>query len=123
MSIFWPFSKLKFFPLKIFLFFLQYQKRRFLIHVLPFQKMSIFWPLLKLQFFGLIMIVFYLKYPKTIFSDIISVKNSDKRKFDFWTKSMDYPFKKCPFFGHCLNFVFWSFNDCFRFKISKKDLF
>ena len=82
--------------------------------------MCIFWRSLKLQFFGLKMIVFYLKYSTMIFSDIISVKNSDKRKFDFWTKSMDYPFKKCPFFGHCFNFVFWSFNDCFRFKYPKR---
>ena len=51
--------------------------------------MSTFWPLLKLQFVGLKMIVFYLKYPKKIFWDIISVKNRDKRKFDFWTKFMD----------------------------------
>ena len=58
----------------------------------PFWKMSTFWPLLKLQFFGIKMIVFYLKYPKTIFSDIISVKNRDKRKFDFWTKFMN---EKC----------------------------
>ena len=41
------------------------------------------------QFFSLKMIVFYLKYRKTIFSDIISDKNSDKREFDFSTKSMD----------------------------------
>ena len=57
--------------------------------------MSTFWPLLKLQFFGLKMIVFYLKYPKKIFSDIISVKNRDKRKFDFGAKFME----KCPCFG------------------------
>ena len=60
-----------------------------IIHGLtPFKK-SIFWPLLKLQFFGLKMIVFYLKNPKKIYSDIISVKNRAKRKFDFWTKFMD----------------------------------
>ena len=35
------------------------------------------------------MIVFYLKYPKTVFSDIISEKNTDKKNLDFWTKSMD----------------------------------
>ena len=62
--------------------------------------MSTFWPLLKLQFFGLKMIVFYLKYAEMIFSDIIAVKNSDKIKFDFWTKSME-SFGKCPFFGPC----------------------
>ena len=51
--------------------------------------MSTFWPLLKLLFFGLKMIVFYLQYAEMIFSDIIAVKNSDKIKFDFLTKSMD----------------------------------
>ena len=51
--------------------------------------MSTFWPLLKLQFFGIKMIVFYVKYPEMIFSDIIAVNNSDKKKFEFWTKSMD----------------------------------
>ena len=63
--------------------------------------MSTFWPLFKLKFFGLKMIVFYLKYAEMIFSDIIAVKNSDKIKFDFWTKSMDLEIGKCPFFGPC----------------------
>ena len=61
------------------------------IHGLTPLEMSFFFALLKLQFFGLKMTVFYSKYRTTIFSDIISVKNSDKRKFDFWTKSMDKP--------------------------------
>ena len=67
------------------------EKVRFLnkIHGLtPFKNIH-FWPLLKLQFFGLKIIHFYPKYGKTIFSDIVSVKNSDKRKFHFSTKSMD----------------------------------
>ena len=51
--------------------------------------MATFWPLLKFQFFGIKMIVFYLKYPEMILPDIIAVKNSDKKKFDFSTKSMD----------------------------------
>ena len=51
--------------------------------------MSIFSPFLKLQFFGLKMTVCYLKNPKTIFSYVISVKNSDKKKFDFLNKSID----------------------------------
>ena len=99
MSIFWPFLKLyhnfcKKHP---------YEKFRFLdkIHGLTPLENVHFWPLLKLEFFGLKMIVCYLKYPKTIFSDITSVKKSDKRRFDFWTKSMDLPLWKmstfCPF--------------------------
>ena len=39
--------------------------------------MSIFWPFLKRQ---------HPEYRKTIFSDIISVKNTHTRNFDFWTK-------------------------------------
>ena len=103
MSTFWPLLKLQFFGLKMIVFYLQYaemifsdiiavknsDKIKFDFWTKFLWKMSIFWRLLKLQFFGLKMIVFYLKYPKRIFSDIISVKNCDKRKFDFWTKSMD----------------------------------
>ena len=83
-----------------------------------------FLPFLKVQFFGLKMTVFYSKYRTTIFSDIISVKNSHKRKFDFWTKSMDKPFKKCPLLGPPFRTsIFWSKNDCFLSKILKNDLF
>ena len=71
------------------------------IHGLSPLKFSIFWPLFKLQFFGLKIIVFFYKYPETIFSDVISVKNADKKKFDFWTKPWTNPFKKCPVFGPC----------------------
>ena len=45
MSIFWPFLKVLFFPLKIILFFPQYQKRCFLIEFLwktPIRQTSIF---------------------------------------------------------------------------------
>ena len=95
------------FPIKIILFFAQYPKRSLLIWYLwktpirkssifrqihgltPFKKCQFFWSFLKLEFFGLKIIVFYPKYQKTIFSDTISVKNSHKKNFDFWTKSMD----------------------------------
>ena len=94
MSFLWPFLKLQFFPLKIILFFPKHQKRCFLIeflflrfldkiHGLTPLKKFIFWSLLKLQFFGLKMIVSYLKYPKKIFSDIIPVKNSNKKNSIF----------------------------------------
>ena len=55
----------------------------------PFIKCPFFRPFLKLQFFGLKMVVFYPEYQKTIFSEIISVRNSNNRKFGFWTKSME----------------------------------
>ena len=70
--------------------------------------MSTSWPMLKLQFFGLKMIVFYLKYPKTIFFDIFSEKNSDKRNLDFWTKSILWKMS-----------IFWPFlkHQVFQLKI------
>ena len=34
------------------------------------------------------------EYPKTIYSDLISPKNTNKKNFDFWTKTMDYPLRK-----------------------------
>ena len=74
MSFLWPFLKQA-----------NKKKIRFLdkIHGLTPLKKFIFWSLLKLQFFGLKMIVSYLKYPKKIFSDIIPVKNSNKRNSIF----------------------------------------
>ena len=139
MSIFWPFLKLYFFfSLTIILFFPQYQKRRFLIEFLwktpirqtsifahnpwtnPFKKCPFFNSCENLNFFGLKMIVCYLKYPKTIFSHIISVKNSDKRRFNFWTKSMDLPLWKmstfCPFFKTSIVFYLKSFFSFYNIK-------
>ena len=34
-------------------------------------------------------------------SDMISVTNVNKKKFDFSTKSMEKPLWKIPFFGPC----------------------
>ena len=99
MSIFWPFLKLH----RNFCKKHPYEKFRFLdkIHGLTPLEYVHFWPLLKLKFFGLKMIVCYLKYPKTIFSDITSVKKTDKKRFDFCTKYVDLPLWKmspfCPF--------------------------
>ena len=52
------------------------------VHFKALVKTSIFWS--KNHYF-------VHKYRKTIFSDIISVKNSDNRIIDFWTKSLDQP--------------------------------
>ena len=57
-----------------------------------------FLSLLKLQFSSLKIILFYVEYQKTIFSDLISPKNTNKKKFDFWTKTMDYPPRKMSLF-------------------------
>ena len=62
------------------------------------RKISIFWHLLKRLFCGLKIILFYLKYQKTIFSDMIIPKNPNEKKFDFWTKTMDYLLRKMSIF-------------------------
>ena len=114
MSIFWPFLKLQFFPLRIILFFPQFRNTIFSdmisVKIADKKKFDFFYkihgltPLKNVHFLALVKTSilgsrndFYLKYQKTIFSDIISLKNSHNRNLDFWTKSMD-PFKKCPFF-------------------------
>ena len=120
MSIFWPLITLQFLRLKMIVFYLKYPKTIFsgiisvknsdkrnldfwtkFMALTSLKKMSSFWPLLKLKFSNLKMIVFFHKYRKTIFSDIISVKNSHKKNFDFWTKSMDLPLWKMS--------IFWPF--------------
>ena len=77
-----------------------------------------FLSLLKLQFSGLKIILFYVEYQKTIFSDLISPKNTNKKKFDFWTKTMDYPPRENFHF-----LVFWSKIYLFLSRISRNDLF
>ena len=107
MSIFLPLLKLQFLGLKLIVFYPKYQKTIFSDKISvkttiresstfgqkprtnPFKKMSFYWPLLKLQFFGLKTIVFYIKYPEKILAELISVKNSEKTKFDCWAKTMD----------------------------------
>ena len=59
--------------------------------------MSTFWLLLELQFFGLKMIVFYPQYRKTIFSEIISVKNTDNKSSIFGKIKGLAPFENVNF--------------------------
>ena len=73
--------------------------------------------------FGQKMIVFFPKHRKPLFSDIISVKNSDKTNFHFWTKSWTNPFGKCPFFGSFKNFNFFHLKSFFSFQNKKNDVF
>ena len=97
---FLDFLKLQFLVKKSFFFIQNVQKKntdeqknRFLDkkHRLTlFENVDILSPL-KLQFSGLKIITFYPEYQKTIFCDLISPKNTNKEKFDFWTKTMDYP--------------------------------
>ena len=100
------FLKLQFLVKKIILFYPEYQKTIFSAIICAkkqqIRKKIDFWTktllenvdflsLLKLQYSGLKIILFYPEYQKTIFSDLISPKNTNKKKFDFWTKTMDYP--------------------------------
>ena len=63
------------------------------------------------------------EYPKTIYSELISPKNTNKKNFDFWTKTMDYPLRKMSmFFRLFKTLVVWSKN-FFLSRISKNDLF
>ena len=53
---------------------------------------------------------------------MIILKNPNEKKFEFWTKTMDYPLGKCPFFRLFKTLVFWSRIYFFLSRISKKDL-
>ena len=52
------------------------------------------WHSLELQFSGLRIILFYPKYQKMIFTNLFSPKKVNLKKFDVWTKTMDYPLWK-----------------------------
>ena len=39
---------------------------------------------------------------------MIILKNPNEKKFEFWTKTMDYPLGKCSFFRLFKTLVFWS---------------
>ena len=47
---------------------------------------------------------FLSRISKTIFSDLISPKNTNKKNFDFWTKTMDYPLWKVAIFFDLFQF-------------------
>ena len=65
--------------------------------ILPFGKSPCF-ALLNTLFFWSKNRSFLSRISKTIFSDLISPKNTNKKNFDFWTKTMDYPFRKVAIF-------------------------
>ena len=79
---------------------------------------------LKLYFSGLKIILFSPEYQKTTFSDLISLKNTNKKNFDFWTKTMDYPLRKMAiFFRPFKTLVFWCKIYSFLSRIPRNDLF
>ena len=119
MSIFLaPFKTLTFWS-KIILFYQEYRKERFFLTWLNqknlHEKSSIFgqkpwtnpsekccfWHFIELQFSGVKIILFYPKDQKMIFTNLFYPKKIDKKKFDFWTKTVDYPLWQnsmfCPF--------------------------
>ena len=76
--------------------------------ILPLANLTVL-HFLKLYFSGLKIILFSPECPKTIYSDLISPKNTNKKNFDFWTKTMDYPLRKMSiFFRLFKTLVVWS---------------
>ena len=57
------------------------------------------WHFLKLYFSGLKIILFFSRISKNNISDLISPKNTNKKKYDFWTKTVDSPLWKISLFG------------------------
>ena len=68
-------------------------------HCLALFKTSFFWS--KNYFF-------FSRISKNNISDLISPKNTNKKNFYFWTKTMDYPLGKMSIFFDFLKLVFWS---------------
>ena len=81
------------------------------------------WHFLKLYFSGLKIILFFSRKSKNNISDLISPKNTNKKNFDFWTKTMDYPLRKMSIFFRLFKTLdVWS-RFFFLSRISKNDLF
>ena len=68
-------------------------------HRLTPQKNVVFWHFIELQFSGLKIILFYPKDQKMIFTDLFYPKKINKKKYDFWTKTVDSPLWKISLFG------------------------
>ena len=49
------------------------------------------WNFLTVQFSGLKIIFFYPQDQKTVFTDLFYPKKINKKKYDFWTKTVDSP--------------------------------
>ena len=67
---------------------------------------------------------FLSKISKTIFSDLIIPKNPNEKKFNFWTKTMDYPLRKMSIFlAPFKTLIFWSKIILFYQEYRKKRFF
>ena len=73
--------------------------------IIPFGKSPSF-DLLSTLFFWSKNRCFLSRISKTIFSEMISPKNTNKKNFDFWTKTMDYPLRKVAIFFDLLKLQF-----------------
>ena len=91
----WHFLKLYFSGLKIILSFLQNIKKQYFW--LDFSDTIPFWSKNH---------SFLSKISKTISSDLIIPKKPNEKKFDFWTKTMDYPLTIMSIFWHFLKRYF-----------------
>ena len=54
-------------------------------------KGRFFWPSSERYLSGLKIILFYPKDQKLIFTDLFNPKKINKKKYDFWTKTVDSP--------------------------------
>ena len=89
-------------------------------HGLTPLKMSFLWPFLKLQFFPLKIILFFPKHQKRCFLIEFLWKKQIRKNSIFGQNPWTNPFKKVHFLVLVKTSIFWSKNDCFLFKISKK---
>ena len=110
-----PFKTLIFWC-KIILFYQEYRKKRLFLTWLHqknlHEKSSIFgqkpwtnpsekrcfWHFIELQFSGLKIIPFYPNDQKMIFTNLFYPKKINKKKYDFWTKTVDYPLSQISLF-------------------------
>ena len=65
-----------------------------------------FWHFIELQFSGVKIILFYPKDQKMIFTNLFYQKKIDKKKFDFWTKTVDYPLLQISMFCTFKDLIF-----------------
>ena len=90
----------------------------------PLRKMSFFLALFKTLNIWSKNHSFLSKIWKLSFLTWLYQKKTDEKKFDFWTKTMDYPLRKMSIFWHFLKrLLFWSKNHFCLSKISKNHLF
>ena len=90
--------------------------------IIPFGKSPCF-ALLNTLFFWSKNRSFLSRISKTMFSDLISPKNTNKKNFDLWTKPWIIPLRNWPFFRPFKTLLFRSKIYSFSSRIPRNDLF